>query len=97
MERIQKFLKRFLPDYKELRGKESIRPIVNELYAPKIVDGIMAACYFNDALQNFATEICREQCKICADIYNENLGYTQSDNYLYNKILEAENPNIEEL
>jgi|GEM_PF-5087082 len=50
-----------------------------------------------EALQNFANDAFYDQRKICAEIYNENLGHTQPDNYLYNAILEAEQPEFPNL
>ena len=78
----KEFLERFVPDFKERTKGLNIMGQIR---------------LFPEALQNFADKICEEQCEICANIYQENLGHTQPDNYLYNAILCAEQPDIEEL
>jgi hypothetical protein len=52
---------------------------------------------FPEALQNFADRVCEKQREICAGYYFDNIPYEYHENWMYNGILEAEQPKIEEL
>jgi hypothetical protein len=103
---IKEFLQKFLPDY-EIKYKlmeseviealnEEREKISNSLIFKKLNESCMKR-YFPEALQNFTDRICEEQRKLCADVYNEEIGYKEPDNNIYNRILEYEQPEIEEI
>ena len=94
--KLKEFLEKFSPDYEAKYAAEfkvNIRGMLPQSH--KVL--MFYEKHFPEALQNFADKICYEQCKHCAEVYNENLGYTQPDNSLYNAMVEAKQPKIDEL
>jgi hypothetical protein len=83
---LKEFSEKFLLHYKEKRKRK-----------PNLTDEQFWILFFDEALQNFADRICKEQRKLYADLYNEEIGYKQPDNFIYNRILEYKQPKIEEL
>ena len=89
---LQEFFEKYLPDYE---GKlRKIEEFYQKFYPELIVD--MTSFYyrhFPEALQNYTNLICEKQRENCADNYND----YEFDEFIYNNILRASQPKIEEL
>jgi hypothetical protein len=92
--KLNKFLEKFTSDYREkIEEVMSKKDETTRIYCHHLFQAML----FPEALQNFADRICEEQRKLCADLYNEEIGYKEPDNNIYNRILEYEQPKIDEL
>ena len=97
---LNKFLERFLPDYKtkrqELHIKENGKGRDSD-----VVDGLMIMKYFSEALQNYTDLICEKQRCICVDSVKIDCGswdgWGDRPSFDYEDVLNAEQPKTEEL
>jgi len=93
---LREFLNRFLPDFKQKEIDFADNKIAFHIRIKAETQAFYEK-YFPEALQNFADKICEQQRENCAIIYAEEVLSGDGLPILAYNIINAEQPEIEEL
>ena len=86
---LSKFLEKFLPDYHNR--------YFSAIYNEEIVELQFYVQNFPEALQSFADKICEKQRKNCWKPMIKGVTDEKYANFLFDEVLNAEQPKIEDL